>query len=192
MHASQETLNDLGYVKQALARDRRPPFPASIAVLWAAICAVGFGLNDFAPSAAGLYWAIASPAGFLLSCWLGYRASRAGGELDRREGIRWALHFGVLLLAFFVAVIGVALGVFAGSQMGAVALLLCGVVFLLAGVHLAPPLAWVGALNLAGVPILLLFDRWQWTVIGVLVALAFLAIAATGARHGKLDTDAAR
>lgn len=192
MHASQETLNDLGYVKQALARDRRSPFPASIAVLWAAICGVGFALNDFVPSASGLYWVIATPAGFLLSLWLGHRAERASGELDRREGIRWALHFGVLLLTFFVALIGSALGAFDGFQLGAITLLICGAVFLLAGVHLSPPLAWVGALNLVGVPILLLLDRWQWTVIGVLVALAFLAIAATGARRGKLDTDAAR
>lgn len=189
MNANQETLDDLGYVKQALARDRRAPFPASIAVLWAVICGVGFALNDFAPGASGLYWAIASPAGFLLSCWLGYRTGRAGGELDRREGMLWAMHFGALLLAFFVAVIGVALGLFNGSQMGAVALLLCGVVFLIAGVHLARSLAWVGVLNLAGVPILGLVGRWQWTLIGILLALALLTIAATGARRGADGRD---
>lgn len=185
MPANQPTLNDLSYVKRALDRDRSLPFPASIAVLWAGICGVGFVLNDIAPASTGLYWAIASPAGFLLSCWLGYRTSRAGGELDRREGMRWAMHFGTLLLAVFVAAVGVVLGGFSGSQMGAIALLLCGVVFLLAGVHLARALAWVGVLSLAGVPTVLLVDRWRWTLVGVFVAAAFLAVAFTGRRRTR-------
>ncbi|MGH9381498.1 MAG: hypothetical protein ACRD2Z_12900 [Thermoanaerobaculia bacterium] len=185
MPANQPTLNDLRYVRQALDRDRSSPFPPSIAVLWAGICGVGFVLNDVAPTSTGLYWAIASPAGFLLSCWLGYRTSRAGGELDRREGMRWALHFGTLLLAVFIAAVAVALGGFTGSQMGAVALLLCGVVFLLAGVHLARPLAWVGLLNLAGVPAVLLVERWRWTLVGAFLAAAFLAVAFTGRRRAR-------
>lgn len=184
MNANQPILDDLTYVKRALDRDRRAPFPAAIAVLWAGICGVGFVLNDVAPARTGLYWALAAPAGFLLSCWLGYRSGRAGGELDRREGMRWALHFGTLLVAVFVAGVGVVLGGFTASQMGAVALLLCGVVFLLAGVHLARQLAWVGLLSLAGVPTVLLLDRWRWTLVGVFVAAAFLAVAATGRRRG--------
>lgn len=183
MHASEPTLNDLSYVKQALDRDRSSPFPASIAVLWAVICAVGFVLNDVAPANAGLYWAIASPAGFLVSCWLGYRAARAQGELDRREGMRWAMHFGTLLVALFVGASGAALGAFTGSQMGAIALLINGVVFLLAGVHLARPLAWVGALMLGGVPTVLLVERWQWTLVGAFVVVALLAVAATARRR---------
>ena len=185
MNANPPALDDLSYVKRALDRDRSAPFPASIAVLWAGICGVGFVLNDIAPASTGLYWAIAAPAGFLLSCWLGYHSGRAGGELDRREGRRWALHFGTLLLAVLVAAVAVALGGFTGSQMGAVALLLCGVVFLLAGVHLARQLAWVGVLSLAGVPAVLLLDRWRWTLVGAFVAAAFLAVAFTGGRRTR-------
>jgi hypothetical protein len=187
VHANPQTLDDLTYVKQALERDHSSPFPASIAVLWAAICGVGFLLADVAPSRTGLFWAVAAPAGFLASCWLGYRHSRAAGELDRREGARWMLHFASLLGAMLAASGGVALGGFAGEQMGTIALLLCGAVFLLAGLHLARPLAWVGALALAGVPAVLLVERWRWTIVGACVALAMLAAAAAGRRRTRPD-----
>lgn len=177
------TVEDLRYVKRALERDRQAPFPRSIAILWAAICAAGFVLNDVAPQRAGLFWGIASPAGFLLSCWLGYRAARAGGTLDRREGARWALHFATLLAAMAAAAVGVALRAFTGAQMGAVALIVCGVVFLLAGLHLARPLAWVGAFALAALPAVLLLERGRWTIAGALLASALLTAGRVGGRR---------
>ncbi len=183
------TLDDLSFVQRALARDRSSPVPPSISVLWAVICAAGFLTNDFAPERAGLFWGIASPAGFLVSGWLGHRSARAGGELDRQEQRRWALHFGTLLVALLVAALGAFLGAFSGAQMGTIALLLCGAIFLLAGLHLARPLAWVGALMLAGVPAVLLVERWRWSLVGVFVTAALLVLAATGRRR---RTDAAR
>ena len=189
MSPPQTALDDLSYVKRALARDENSPFPASIAVLWAAISAVGMPLNDFAPERAGLFWMVAAPVGFLLSIWLGYRGSRAAGESDRREGLRWALHFGVLLLAMLAAALGAAWGAFTGAQMGMIALLVCGVVFLLAGVHLARPLAWVGAVQLAGLPAVLLLPEWRWTLVGAACAVALLAIGLIGRRRGAASAN---
>jgi TRAP-type uncharacterized transport system fused permease subunit len=65
-----------------------------------------------------------------------------------------------------------------------VALLVCGVVFLLAGVHLARPLAWVGAVQLAGLPVVLVLPEWRWTVVGAACALALLVIGLAGRRRG--------
>jgi len=180
MNPTQTAADDLSYVKHALDRGERSPFPPAIAVLWAVISAIGFSLNDLAPERAGLYWGVAAPLGFLLSIWLGHRGSRAAGVMDRREGMRWALHFGSLLLAFFVAGVGVALGAFSGAQMGGIALLLCGLAFLLAGIHLARRLAWVGLVMLAGLPLVLLLDQWRWTVVGAASALAMLAVGWSG------------
>lgn len=184
MNPPQTTLDDLSYVKRALARDQDSPFPVGIAVLWAAITAVGFPINDFAPERAGLFWMVAGPAGFVLSVWLGYRASRAAGESDRREGMRWALHFGSLLLTMLAAGLGTAWGAFDGAQIGLVALLVCGLTFLLAGVHLARPLAWVGVLQLLGLPLVLALPQWRWTLVGGCCAAALLAVGLAGRRRG--------
>jgi hypothetical protein len=187
MKSPQTALDDLSYVKRALARDQGTPFPAAIAVLWAVVCAVGMPLNDLAPQRAGVFWMVAAPAGFLLSIWLGYRGSRAAGESDRREGMRWALHFGALLLAMSAAALGTAGGAFSGAQLGMVALLVCGTTFLLAGVHLARPLGWVGAVQLAGLPLVLWLPAWRWTVVGAACALALLAIGLAGRRRRGPD-----
>lgn len=71
MAATSDARGDLGYVRDVLKRSERTGFPAGIAYLWAAIGLVGFSLIDFAPERVGLYWSIASPAGFLLNAWLG-------------------------------------------------------------------------------------------------------------------------
>lgn len=185
MKTSQSVQNNLDYLKQALSRDDGAFFPPSIAVLWAVICGVGFTIMDFRPEIAGIYWISASIPGFLLSAWLGYRARRSAGALNRRAGSRWMLHFGTLLAAMLVAG---ASGIFSGFQLGVVALLLCGVVYLLAGVHMARPLLWVGVLLLAGVPMVVLVRQWQWTLVGGLIAAALLAVAVWGKSSAQDDS----
>ena len=187
MQPSQETLNDLSYVRRALDRGAASPFPRSVPLLWAAVCAVGFPINDFAPQWAPAFWGVASPLGFLASSWLGYRASRAGGETDRREGLRWLYHFGALLLTLAAAGGAVAAGAFSGRDVGLVAVLACALAYMLAGVHLARPIGWVGLLLLlVGFPVTLLVREWEWTIAGAVAALALVAVAFAGGRerHG--------
>lgn len=186
MHAtSQETLQDLSYVRRALERGAASPFPRSIAFLWAAVCAVGFPLNDFAPRGAPIFWALASPLGFLASCWLGYRSSRGAGEMDRREGMRWLYHFGALLLTMAAAGGAVAAGAFSGRQIGLVAVLACALTYLLAGVHLSRPIGWVGLLLLLiGFPVVLFVRQWEWTIAGAIAAVALVVVGLAGGREG--------
>ena len=173
------TAEDLRYVKRALERDERSPFPFSIALLWAVICGIGFPVNDLAPGRAGLFWSVAAPLGFVLSCWLGFRSSRRAGALDRRAGRRWAGHFGALLLAALAVLAGSAFGGLSGAEAGAAMVLLTGLTYLLAGVHLSPPLAWVGGLLLAGYPLVfaLGLTRWRWTAIGIATAAGLLVVS---------------
>ena len=91
--------DDLQFVRQALDRDSRSPFPRAIGLLWAAIALAGFPLLDFAPRYALPFWAIAGPAGFVVTVWLARRGARAAGEADRAEAGRWQSHWLGLLQA---------------------------------------------------------------------------------------------
>jgi len=178
---------DLRYVKRALERDAQSPLPVSIALLWAVICGIGFPINDLAPQRAGLFWSVAAPLGFILSCWLGFRSSRRAGTLDRRNGLRWASHFGSLLLAALAVLAGSTFGGLSGTEAGAAMVLLTGLTYLLAGVHLSRPMAIVGALLLLGYPLVLALGltRWRWTAIGIATVAGLLA--ASGLRRAGDD-----
>jgi len=76
--------SDIGYVREVLQTSERDQGPVAIYYLWAAILLVGFSLLDFVSGyVVGLYWAIAAPAGFALSTFLGWRASQRRGQVRR-------------------------------------------------------------------------------------------------------------
>lgn len=167
---------DLEFVREAVRRSEGGS-PRGIYFLWAALVLVGFPLVDLAPRWVGTYWTAAGPLGGVASAFLGWRAARRRGELRRREGVRQGLHWGGMLVAIFLSPLLVAKGLMSGEALSAVILLLLALGYFLAGVHLEPPLRWIGILLAAGYVLVLTLQRYAWTVLGILVAVAMVAAA---------------
>jgi hypothetical protein len=179
--------DDLRYVRRAVGRDEAGGFPTSIALLWAALSAVGFPLMDFAPRATPWFWGIASPLGFALSMWLGGRAARAAGEVDRREGARWGAHWLGLLVAIALAVLGAVSGRISWEALGAVVLLLLAVAYHAAAVHLHRSLGLVAAILAAGYLAVLYIPGRTWSLVGAATAAALVTVALLGRRRTRGD-----
>lgn len=177
MAATSDARGDLGYVRDVLTRSERSGFPAGIAYLWAAIGLVGFSLIDFAPERVGLYWSIASPLGFLLSAWLGWRHARETGQESARDGRGHMLHWGGLVGAIFLLYPLIAENALQGKAIAQVILLFVALAYYLAGVHLAPALKWAAAAMAVGYVATLVLDDFAWTALGVLFALGLIASA---------------
>jgi hypothetical protein len=174
--------SDIGYVRGLVSKSDRSPAPASIYLMWAAICLVGFPLVDFAPKYVGIYWMIAGPAGTLASMVLGWRHSARLGQVRRDVGIRHGLHWiGTLTAIFMVVPLGV-LELAGWSVVHRVILLIIAMSYYFAGVHLERPIMWVGLLMVAAYVSLFFIKAFQWTIVGVVVAVA---LAATGLLGGR-------
>jgi hypothetical protein len=174
---------DLGYVRAAVARMDRSRSPAAIYFLWAAIVVAGFSLVDLAPRAVGLYWLVAGPGGFVLSVWLGWRASRRAGEMDRAEGLRHMLHWFGLLAAGVLAVLPVAAGQASWYGFAATMVLLTALAYWLAGVHGDRAMLAVGALLGAGYAVIVLVPGPVWTITGLLIGAAMAAAGWSAGRR---------
>lgn len=168
---------DLDFIRRSVERSRAPGSPGAIYGLWAVLSLVGFALIDFAPHLVGRFWLVASPLGFVLSMYLGWRHSRATGQLARTEGIRHAMHWLALPVAIFLAVpLGVS-GAIAWQPLAQLFVLMIAMVYFLAGVHLDRPLLWVSAVLLASYFALFFLPAYRWTVVGAAVAFGLLATA---------------
>lgn len=175
---------DLDYVASAVRHQDRPGGVPAIYFLWAAIIGIGFALPDFAPQHASLFWLICGIGGGLLSMWLGARQSRRAGindvALGRRHGYHWLIAgvgFALCILPVVTGRVDIGLGV---SNF----LLVAGLAYALAGVHLERPLLWSGLLMLAAYAVLMLFaPPYTWTLTGVAIAISLLwaGISARGA-----------
>lgn len=174
MTSADQLKNDLDYVANAVRHSDRPSGIPSIYFLWAAIVAVGFALPDFAPQWAGPYWLLCGIGGGLLSWWLAARFERRSGQRDPELGRRFGLHWMIGGVGFLICW----LPVFGGGDMASVAgnfLLVAGLVYALAGVHLERPLLWSGVMMLAAFVVLSLFELpYTWTFTGVVIGLSLL------------------
>lgn len=184
MTETQLTKEDLAYVRAAADRSEPIHMP-SIYLLWAAICLCGFPLVDFfGPDSQVIpvYWCIAGPGGGLVSWWLTARAERRAGQVNREEGRRWAFHF----LAFgATGLLGygmVGAGQLTWSGFTSLWILLLGLTYCLAGLHLERRLLPVGMALFAGYLIALFVPEYGFTAVGVLVAAALSAQAYLGTR----------
>lgn len=174
---------DLDYVANAVRRNDRPSGIPAIYFLWALLIAVGFALPDFMPRAAALYWIPAGIGGGLLSIWLGAREARRRGINDTALGRRHGHHWLVAGLGFALCWLPiVAGGVSIQSGVGNF-LLVGGLAYALAGVHLERPMLWSGLIMLAAYAVLSLFaPPYTWTITGVAIGLS-LAWAGVSARR---------
>lgn len=189
MSGTTNVRDDLGYVRDVVSRSDYSPFPKGIAYLWAAIGLVGFSLIDFAPERVPMFWAIASPAGFILSAWLGSRHAREAGQESRREGRAHLLHWGGMMAAIFLLYPLIAQGALENKAIAQVILLIVTLGYFLAGVHLMPALKWAAVAMVFGYVATVTLDGFAWTALGVLFA-AGLVVSARAAGDGR-DTQRA-
>lgn len=182
MSANESIRDDLNYVASTVRRQEYRSGVPAIYFLWAAIVLVGFSLPDFAPPVTGPYWFVTGIVGGLLSGWLGARAGRRSGFNDKAMGRRYGWHWMIGGFGFLLAGLPVILGQVDISVGTSSFLLVGGLVYALAGVHLERPLLWSGLLMLAAYVVMVIFQPpYVWTITGVAIALslAWAGLAAT-------------
>lgn len=171
----RSTGEDLEFVRRAIDRESRGPFPRSVALLWAAIALLGFPILDFAPRWAAPFWGLAGPIGFAISLGLGRRSARTAGREDRAEAQRWTAHWIGLLIAVALVVGASIGGRIDGPTTGSTIVLLLAATYYGAGIHLHRGLLPVAALLGAGYLAVLFVDGPIWTWVGVATAAALIA-----------------
>lgn len=175
MPANDNIRDDLDYVASTVRQQERRSGVPAIYYLWAAIVLVGFALPDFAPRVAGPFWFVTGIGGGLLSWWLGARAERKTGVNDKALGGRYGWHWTIGGVGFFLAALPMILGRVDPATGTASFLLVGGLVYGLAGVHLERPLLWVGLMMLAAYVVMVVFaPPYVWTITGVVIALSLV------------------
>lgn len=185
MTRDEQLRHDLDYVAAAVRRQESSVGTPSIYFLWAVLVPIGFALPDFAPHLAGAYWFIAGIGGGLLSMWLGARDARINGVADREQGKRYGLHWLFTGVAFMLAGLPLATGRIAPAAAVSTFMLIAGLAYTLAGVHLNRPILWSGLLMFAAYAALQLFPSpYIWTISGIAISLS-LAWAGIAARRAR-------
>ncbi|WP_066960139.1 hypothetical protein [Microbulbifer sp. Q7] len=165
--------SDLDYIRGTIREDATTGGIPALYFLWAALIAVGFSLPDFAPRLAGFYWLFAGIGGGLFSWWLGARQSRRDGFNNSQLGRRYGLHWCLVGAAFLLCFLPLMLGRVSPEMGGANFLLVTGIAYGLAGVHLERPLLWCGLLMLVAYGVLVvLMPPYMWTITGITVGVA--------------------
>ena len=179
--------DDVAYVRAATERSENVSF-RSVYVLWAVIILFGLPISDFVDDKSWIrwYWLVATPVGFLLSMWLGSRASARIGQADMEIGMRWVKHWLAYVVAAVLGGLLVTAGKLNGSGMGALSVLLIALAYFYAGLHLDRRLIPVGILIGICFPIVLYLPSFGSTASGVVIAGALLVVAL----HGRGKTDA--
>ena len=173
---------DLSFVRDAVDASTRSKSPPAIYFVWAVIAGTGFALFDLRADLVPTYWAVAGPAGFLVSAYIGWRHARRVGQASTGDGRRHMLHWGAALLAVALAVyLGVS-NAFPSNALHAVILLVLALSYLTAGVHLDRFYLWVGLLMAAGSIVVTVVSTYAWTALGIALAVSLLA---AGIRQGR-------
>lgn len=185
MTSADQIKQDLDYVASAVRRQERCTGVPAIYFLWAGIVLVGFALPDFEPRFAGFFWFLAGVGGGMLSWWLGERDARRRGVNDVALGRRYGMHWLIAGVGFVLSTLPMATGRVEIGVGASNFLLVAGLVYALAGVHLERPLLWSGLLMLASYAVLMLFTPpYTWTITGVVIAVA-LAWAGVSAQRTR-------
>ena len=183
MTNTDKLTEDIAYVRAAADRADVTTIPA-INLLWAAIVLCGYSLTDFVADYRwiGRFWAVAGPAGLCLSLWLGYRAQRDAGQADRRIGIRWGLHWLAFLVAIVLGRILVAVGHLEWAGFASLVVLLVSLTYFHAALHLDRRLLPISGVAASCYLVTIFVPSYQWTLAGVLMAVALVWQALLGAR----------
>jgi len=177
---------DLEYIASAVRREDRPAGIPLLYFMWAAIILVGFVLPDFAPRHAGAYWFVAGISGGLLSWWVGARDERRHGIRNTELGKRYGYHWLIAGIGFLLAGLPMMLGRAPADSAAGNFLLVGGLVYSLAGVHLDRPILWSGLLMLAAYVVLTIFQLpYTWTMTGIVIALSLTWAGLTTQRQRR-------
>ena len=179
---------DLRFVRGALDASTRGASPSMLYFLWAAIVLIGFALVDFQSVWVPRYWAVAGPAGFFASAYIGWRHARRLGQASASDGRRHVLHWGAVLSAVALAVLLRARGGVPSEQLHAVILLVLALGYVTAGLHLDRPLLWVGLLMGAGVVLVTLVSSYAWTAVGIALAVGLTVAGISEGRPREATT----
>lgn len=185
MTQTEQLQQDLDYVRTVVRHHEVDLGVPAIYFLWAAVILVGFALPDLAPRLAGRYWVLAGIGGGLLSWWLGARDAKRSGFNDAALGRRHGAHWLLTGLAFLLSALPLITG--RGDPAAAVGnfLLITGLSYALAGVHLNRPMLWSGLVMLFSYGLLQLFSPpYTWTITGIVIALS-LAWAGVSAQRAR-------
>ncbi len=173
-----EILNsDIGYVKSLVERADERGMAASIYRLWAFICLAGFAMVDLLPEYVGIFWAIAGPAGGIISGFLGKSSGIAKGQLDTKLGVKHIMHWSGMLAFVALTVLLAATGRIGGELFSQVIILIVAFGWWTAGVHFDRNFLWLSAVMAAGFTASLFLHRFVWTGTGVLMFLALMIMA---------------
>jgi hypothetical protein len=173
MAHTETAREDLAYVASAMRRESCSPGNPSIYFLWAVLVPIGFSLTDFVPQLTGAYWFVAGIGGGLASWWLGARDARRCGINDLALARRCGLHWIIAALGFLLAALPMATGVIEPANGASLFLLVGGLTYALAGIHLERGILPSGILMLAAYVALLLFHPPHlWTIAGIVIAIS--------------------
>lgn len=134
-----DTHSDFQYVKRVIVDADTPNSHPYIYLLWGVIVLAGYTLAEFNTSLLNEYWLIATPIGIAGSYWLGARQGKQSGQISSKLGSLYLQHFGLLTLAIFLAAVS--------GQYQSI-LLIIGIGYCLAGIHLERTMLWIGLLTL--------------------------------------------
>ncbi len=182
MSSIERIEGDLRFVRGALESSSQARYPAAIYFLWAALVLIGFALVDVRPAVVPVYWAIAGPAGFVTSAYVGWRYGRRSGQLSASDGQRHVLHWSAVLVVTFLAVLMPARGVMPWESLNTVILLLLALGYWTAGVHTDRSMLWIGLLMGVGYVTVAVVSVYAWTIVGVALAVGLTAAGVRGER----------
>ena len=181
--------DDLSFVRDAIARREKTQFAFTAPYyIWAVYVLIGYTLLDI-----NAHWANA----FFLLGWIPAGAAtgiakhfwvRKRGELDAAMSHKAKLHFmwGGLLASAAVIALACCEPSFRGPVTGQVAVILFGMIYFLAGVHLDRSFLWLGPVLIVGGIVVGFFPHHGWTGLGLVIAAGLCAAAQLTARRERM------
>ena len=173
---------DIAYVRATAERSKTPAIPA-LYFVWALIGFCGFALVDFVDDLhwVGIYWLFAGPTGFVLSAWLGRRATRDAGFANRAEGIRHCLHWLAFMSAGALGLALVQARQLTWQGFGSLWVLLLALTYFQGGLHLERRMLPLGLLMGGAYLVTVWVPGFGWTIAGAVLAVALTTAAFIGA-----------
>ena len=191
MSQIEQFADDVHFVRRCLSRRSAGPNPdaARIYLIWAAYVLIGYSLIDMRPPVAGWFFLIGSIPAALGSWWIGRRAERRVGEVDRDLNRRALMHWAGGFVLIWLAVAGLTLVIpplrgFYGSQ---VFVVMIGLLYFFSGVHFDGHFLWLGPLLIAGGIVIGFIPAYPWTCVGAVIALALLVPYIDARRRARMN-----